>query len=103
MIATIIIIVAAVLAPAGVMLNTKLYEAGEKIYLKTNSSLNISNPEVSASVQDNINGGLDALHTNIDINADLFQYSWVPMVVLSAIVLFVFVLRVKEISGGGLI
>lgn len=100
-VALLIIVITAVLAPAGVMFNTKMYEAGEKIYLKTNSSMNISNTEVNARVQNVLNAGFDNLETNIDISGDLFQYGWILLLVISTLSVFIYVLRIKEIQGGG--
>lgn len=100
-VAVLFITVVAVLAPFGVLFNTKMYEAGEKIYLKTNATLNITNTEVRNSVQNSINSGFDALATNIDVNADMFQYGWIAFLILSSLVVFVYVLRIKQIQGQG--
>ena len=99
--AILILLIVAVLAPFGVLITTEFYEAGENIYLRVNDTLEINNTEVNARVQSSINSGFDALETNIDINTDLFQYGWIIVLVLVALSLFIYVLRIKQIQAGG--
>lgn len=99
-VAVLIIIIAAVLVPFGVSFSTRMYEAGEDIYLDLNESVDIQDAEVRASVTDGIESGLDALETNIDVSQDIFRYSWVIVIILTALVMFIFTRRIVETQGG---
>lgn len=102
--AVLIITTAALLAPMGVLFNTKMYEAGEDIYLRTNASLSdINNTAVRANVQDTINNGLAATETNIDINGDMFQYSWIIFLILTGVIIFLIARQRVEFTQGGFI
>lgn len=103
-ISVIIVILAAVFAPLGVLLNTELYAAGEDILLRANESVAaIGDSEVRGAVYDQIDEAFSAQQNNIDINADFFQYSWVLIVGLTALVVFIFTRRLVEVGGGGFI
>jgi sensor domain CHASE-containing protein len=100
--AVLVILVAAVLAPMGVMLNTKFYEVGEQLMLDSQATLaEINDSVVRAQINASIQEGLDDLQTNIDINADIFQYGWVIAVILVTLVVFLFTRRTVEVGGGG--
>lgn len=102
--ALVIVLFAAVLAPMGVLFNTKMYAQGESIMLWGNESVaDIQDSEVRSHVNSVIGTALDAQSNNIDINASLFQYSWVIVIGLTAIILFLFSRRLVELGGGGII
>lgn len=101
--AVIIVVITAVFAPMGVLFNTKMYAAGEDIMLRANQSIEeINDATVKAAVRSNINNAFAAQENNIAINANLFQYSWVFIIGLSALVVFLYTRRLAEIQGGGL-
>lgn len=102
-IAILIITIAAVLVPFGVRFSTEMYEAGESIYLDMNESVDIQDTEVRAGIIDGIEGGLDALETNIDVSQDIFKYSWIIVIVLTGLVMFIFTRRIVEMQGGGIV
>ena len=100
--AIMVLLVAAVLAPLGVRLNTEFYAVGEQLMLDSQDTLTqINDSVVRAQINASIQEGLDDLQTNIDINADIFQYGWVIAVVLVTLVVFLFTRRTIEVSGGG--
>jgi len=104
MAAIIILLVAALGAPMGVLFNSELYAAGEQILIDANSSIqNIQNDSVRTSVTDMVTQALDAQENNIEVNANLFQYSWVFVLILSGIVVFLFTRRTVEFGQGGFI
>lgn len=97
----IIILITAFLAPMGVLFNTEMYKAGEMIMLQANESISeIQNATVRAQIQDVVQGGLNNVENNIEVNNSLFQYSWILVVVLVMLVLFLFTRRLVEVGGG---
>lgn len=100
-VAVLIVIIAAVFAPMGVMFNTKMYLAGEDILGYTQDDINsIQDDEIRASVNGSILAAKDAAENNITVNANIFQYSWVFIVLLSALVVFIYTRRLTEINRG---
>lgn len=98
--ALIIVVIAAVFAPMGVLFNTKMYAAGEGIMLKANSTISeINDSNVRSHVYQVINSGLAAQQNNIDVNAAIFQYGWIFLVVISGLVVFIFARRMVEYGG----
>lgn len=98
--AVIIVVIAAVFAPMGVLFNTKMYEAGEDIMLKANASISgINDATVRDHIQDTIQSGLSAQQNNIDVNGAIFQYGWVFVVIITGLVVFIFARRLVEYGG----
>lgn len=99
--ALILVVIAAVFAPMGVLFNTKMYAAGEDIMLKANASVaDINDAAVRDSVYNVIDQGLAAQQNNIDVNAAIFKYGWVFLVVITGLVIFIFARRLVEYGGG---
>lgn len=101
--AIILVVIAAVIAPLGVLINTKFYAAGEDIMLRANSSVSkIQN----ATVRDKLNGiygnSLGSIDNNIEVNNSLFQYSWIVVLILGGLIVFLFTRAMVEYGQGGL-
>lgn len=102
--AIIIILFAAIFAPMGVLFNTEMYKAGENILKQANNSIaGINDTAVRLSVQEAVDSGLLATEDNIKTNAALFQYSWLLVIGLTALIMFLITRRIVEYSGGGFI
>jgi len=102
--AVIIITIAAVLAPMGVLFNTKMYAAGEGILLMANDSIaDINDATVREAIYNVTNAAFSASKMNIEVNADIFQYSWVLIICLVGLVIFLFTRRTVEFAGGGFV
>jgi hypothetical protein len=103
--AIVIIVIAAVLAPLGVLLNTKFYAEAEKMYDKAleDHVSEIQNTTIKNQITATLNSGLAAQTNNIEVNNALFQYSWVFMVLITGLVLFLVTRRLVEFQGGGFI
>ena len=100
--AIIIIVITAVLAPMGVLFNSEMYVAGEDLMLKGNETIaQIQDTDVRNAILGSINKAFLAQQNNIEINADLFRYSWIFILGLTALVVFLFTRRLIETSGGG--
>lgn len=99
-----ILLIGAVFAPMGVLFNVKMYEAGEQIMLQANDSIsNIQDDAVRTQVQAVIDTGLSDVQTNIEVNSDIFQYSWVLMLGVTGMVAFLLTRRIVEFNQGGLV
>jgi len=98
----IIITITAVVAPMGALFNTEMYKAGEDILSRTNQSLQgINDSVVRGEVMGVVNSAQASAQDNIEVNANMFKYSWVLVVALTALVLFIFTRRQVEYSTGG--
>jgi len=99
--AIVIVVITAVAAPMGTLFTTEMYAAGETIFLDANESIaDINDTTVQASVYNMLDKGFAAQENNIAINTNLFQYSWVFILVLAALVAFLFTRQLREIQGG---
>jgi hypothetical protein len=99
-----IITIAAIFIPMGVLMNTELYAAGEQIMLQANTSMSkIQDTTVKNSLYNVMDGAFASQQNNIEVNAYLFKYSWILVVGLTAIVLFLFSRRIVEVNQGGFI
>jgi len=102
--AFVLLTLAAIFAPIGVRFNTEMYKAGENILLQANSSIqDINDTVVKNQIEGIIDSAVTASTTNIEVNADIFQYSWVIFLVLGGIIVFLSARRLVEVGGGGFI
>lgn len=102
--AIIIITIAAVLAPMGVRFNAAMYAAGEDILEDSKADIDsISDNSIRAQVNDTIYAALNAGANNIEVNAQIFQYSWVIVLILTVVVVFLNARRLVEVGAGGFI
>lgn len=100
--AVIIVVTVGIFAPMGVLFNSEIYAAGDTILANANASLNnISNPDIKASLQGMIGEARNAGETNIEVNSDIFQYGWVVLLFVTALVIFLFTRQLVETSGRG--
>jgi uncharacterized protein (UPF0333 family) len=100
-IALIVITISAFFAPMGIKFNTAMYAAGEKIMEDSLDDINdIQNETVRNRVKSVIQGGLDAGENNIEVNNTLFQYGWVLVIGLTALILFLYSRQLVEVGGG---
>ena len=103
-VAMLIVVIAAVLAPLGVDINTKFYEAGEEILLDANASIAaINDSGVRAEIYETVGDAMDNTQTNIEVNAAVFKYGWVFVLVMACLVVFLYTRRLVEYGGSGLI
>lgn len=99
--AIVIVLISSVLAPLGVLFNTKMYEAGDMILAYAQEDLDsISDANISSQIDSTIQEARDAGITNIEVNSDIFQYGWVIVLVLAAIVVFLFSRQLVEYGAG---
>lgn len=102
--AVIIVTIAAVLAPMGVLFNTKMLQAGEDILDKSLDEINaIDDVTVKAAVNDTVLAAKNAGTTNINVNANFFQYSWVIILLITGVITFLQARRLIEVGAGGFV
>ncbi len=100
--AMLIVVISSVLAPMGVLANVEFIQAGELILQQANESLQgIDDPTIRAAVNDSINEAFDSAQTNIDVNTDLFQYGWVILLILTAIMVYLVTRQTVEFRNFG--
>jgi len=101
-VAIIIVFMAAFLAPMLATFNAKIYEEGEQLLLKEQDTINnIQNIEARTTLNNSVNNALDATAQNIEINNAVFQYGWVFVVFLTALIIFIYARTITIQTGGG--
>lgn len=97
-----IIVVAGLLSPFGVLISSAIYVEGEQLMLEANQTIqNIQNETVRARVQAVIDSGLAATEENIEVNTDLWKYGWVASLVIFGILVFLGARQMTEVNRGG--
>lgn len=97
----IILLIGAVFAPIGVELNTRLYTAGEEILADAQPSIDsINDTTIRNQVNASVAAAKAAGSNNIQVNANIFQYSWIMMLVLLGLVIFLFTRQRVEFGRG---
>lgn len=99
-----IVVIAGFMAPMGVRFNAAMYAAGEDIIEDSLADIEgISDLTVRTQVNDTVHNALDASATNITVNANIFQYSWVVMILLVGLIVFIQTRRLTEVGAGGFV
>ena len=99
-----IILITGVFAPMGVLFSTEMYAAGEDIMLRANDSISkIQDTTIKAQIYDSVSSGLSSAQTNINVNSDLFRYSWLIVIGVVGLVLFLITRRIVEVQTGGFV
>lgn len=99
-----IVLIAAIFAPMGVLFNVEAYKAGELILDQANESVEgIQDATVKAAVIGVIGEAKNSAQNNIEVNGNIFQYGWIFLLGISALVVFLFSRRLVEAGGGSFI
>lgn len=99
-----IITLGAVFSPMGTQFSTQLYAAGESVLLKANESIaQIQDENVKARFYESVGNALDSQEQNVSITTGMYQYSWIIVLVLAGLVLFLFTRSIVEYTGGGVV
>jgi len=100
-VSVLIVLIAAVFAPMGVLFNTEAYLAGQDILNRTMPRIQeIQDPVILAQINASVGAATDSAANNIAVNASIFRYSWVFIVLLAALVVFLYTRRLTEINSG---
>ena len=100
--AIIIILTAALIVPMGTIFATTMYAEGEKLLVMSNSSIErIQDQEVKDRIQAIIGSAKDSAELNIETSTNIFKYSWLIVIIITIIVLFLIARSYVEINQGG--
>ncbi len=96
-----IVIAAATLLPLVINLTSEAYVIGEDIMLDSNDTIsNIQDSTVRTSLQSGIDTALEATADNIENTTTMWQYSWIIIIGLTFLIIFINYRRIVEIGGG---
>ena len=96
------IVIASIFAAVGTRFNTELYLASEDILNQTVPSIEeIQDDTIRAQINRTVLDARDASANNIEVNAAIFQYGWIAVVLLTVISLVLLTRRVVNVGGGG--
>jgi len=99
--ALIIIMIGAVVAPMGNVFVSKLYVAGDKMLQISNKTIqNISDPVMRGHINDVLDTAMMAQENNIEVTAAIYQYSWIVVLGLVALIMFIYTRQLVELGGG---
>jgi len=101
-IAITVLVITAVLAPAGARFTSEAIAAGERILLENNETIaGIQNDTIRERLTASNNAALEAGVQNVEVTTSLFQYGWVIMIILVGLIMFLFTRQLIEVQGGG--
>lgn len=105
--AFIIIIVGAIAAPIGARFSAEMFTAGANLLNDTrmNPVSQIDDPALRAQMEDLFDSATAAQSTNVEVSTGIYQYSWVIILILTAVVLFLVTRSLVAFSqrGGGVV
>jgi hypothetical protein len=102
--AIIVITLTAVIIPLGVRINTEFYKAGADLIAQSNASISsISDADVKSELQATFAGAMSSEQDNITVGTNIFQYSWIVVLVIISLVLFLYARRMVEVGPGGVV
>ena len=99
-IALLMIIIGAFIAPLGVTISTEMYEGGEQILLDNQETINqIENATIRNAIQENIDNAVYATDDNISVLTALFRYSWLIVVILVVLLFMIYARQYSEVGN----
>lgn len=99
--AIVITIIAALIIPFGTLFTVEAYKGGEMVWNLTEPRISaIQDTQVRNSITTAVQEAKDATQTSIDMETDIYQYSWVIMLIVLALVAFLYTRRSVEVGGG---
>jgi hypothetical protein len=100
-VAIILVLISAVLAPLGVLFNTEMFKAGENILSLAQADIDeIQDAAIKSEINDTITSAKTATLDNISVTSALFKYGWVFILVIIALIIFLFSRRLVEYQTG---
>lgn len=102
--AVILLLIASFIAPLGVNLNAAAMGMGEDMLIRANDTIQgLTDADVKAAIQDVNDEAVAYSSENIQLLSYVYRYSWVIVLVLSALILFMYTRTVVEFGGGGFV
>jgi len=100
----IIILLTGLFAPMGAFIASNFYLAGEDLIIQSNDTVqNIQDANVRNALIGTFNSANDNAVTNIQVATNMYQYSWGILIVLAALLAFLYARRLVEYGQGGFI
>ena len=89
-IAIVIMLIGAIVGPFGSALASELYSAGDDIIEQAKDPINsIQDEEIKQEILNSLESAQESQKFNIDFNAFLYQYSWVFVILILALIGFI--------------
>jgi len=96
-----IVLIGAVFAPMGILFNVKMFEAGEMILNNSQSEINhIQDAAIRNEINATITSAKAAHLDNIEVLGALYQYSWIFVIILTGLIVFIYTRRLTEYNTG---
>lgn len=100
-VAIIVVFIGAFFAPLGARFSTEMFKAGEDILATSQDSIqSIEDEEIKERITDTLQTARLSQESNIAVSSDLFKYSWIVILFLTALVSFLFTRRLVETGSG---
>jgi uncharacterized protein (UPF0333 family) len=100
-VAIIVVLVGAIFGPMGANFSTAMFVAGENILATAQSDINqIEDETIKTRINDTLQTARLSQENNIAVSSDLFKYSWIVILFLTALVSFLFTRRLVETGSG---
>ena len=98
--AILIVLFTAMIIPFGIKFNTEAYSIGAKMIRSANDSLSkIDDANVTATLSATFDSALASEQDNIQVSTDIYKYSWIILLVMLGLILFLFARRTIEVGG----
>jgi predicted PurR-regulated permease PerM len=98
----ILIILAGLFSPMLVSFSTIITQSGEDILIDSQPSIeNIQNEEIRNQINQSLTGAIQSSADNISILSAFYQYAWIIILIVSAIIIFLFARLLVETGGRG--
>lgn len=100
----IIILITGLFAPMGAFIASNFYLAGEDLIIDSNTTVqNIQDTAIRNALTTTFNDASDNAVLNIEVATNMYQYSWVILILLAALLAFLYARRLVEYGQGGFI
>lgn len=97
----VVVTVAAVLAPMGVLFTSEMFAAGEDIFLDANETISqISDDEVRTAMLGSVDSAYENADTNVEVLSSFYRWGWVFVLVLAALAAVIFTRQSVEYGRG---
>ena len=99
--AVLITVVATAIVPAGIKFNAMMYAKGEEMIIDANETIqSIGNDEVRSTLTNQMNLAQDPTAENIGVMAAFYRYSWLLIVGVGVLIVFMWSRRNLEFTQG---
>lgn len=102
-VAVVIVMITAMIAPLGARISSAFFVEGENLLRESNATIsNIQDTNVKNTLTRSMDEAISAGEMNIQVATDLFQYAWVFLLILTTVIVFLASRAIVETNRGGL-